>query len=128
MQPFLLDSHIILWMRYQPFRLSEKVIDLLQSTPHSKYYSVVTPWELDIKRAKGGLNLPETFFSTLPTLGMDCLPILESHITRLRQLPPLHRDPFDRILVAQAIEERLTLITADKTLAEYGVNAIVIAP
>ena len=126
MRGFLLDSHILLWYRAQPEKLSQATMATILQPENAVYYSVVTPWELGIKHAKGKLDLVADFFEKLPHQGFDCLPILESHVTRLRQLPPLHDDPFDRMLVAQAMEERLTLITADRNLAAYGMDTMVV--
>ncbi len=123
---YLLDSNALLWFRQENTRMPAPVLHMLQDPTKEVYYSVITPWELSIKQAKGKLSLPKHFFTSLPTLGFDCLPITEIHVETLRSLPTLHGDPFDRMLVAQAKTEHLTLITGDKQLAEYPVKTLVI--
>lgn len=122
---YLLDSHILYWLRTKPETLSEKIRSILEDVNIDVYYSVVTPWELSIKHAKGKLPLPKDFFKTLPTLGFACLPIEETHIDALRELPDLHGDPFDRMLVAQAKCEKLTFITTDKKMKAYPIKTLI---
>ncbi len=88
------------------------------------FYSVVGSWELVTKKAKKKFAFPEHFFETLERQGFECLPITLSHTLVLRDLPNLHGDPFDRMLVAQAKSEHMTLITRDAGLAEYGVKCV----
>lgn len=121
---YLVDSHALYWFIFGNPRLPKKARELLEDPLEIIYYSVVTPWELSIKHSKGKLKLPDDFFDTLPNRGFDCLPIDESHINALRALPKLHGDPFDRMLVAQAKAEKMTLITGDKRLAEYPIKTL----
>src|SRR5690606_30987744 len=114
---YLIDSHALVWYRQGNAQISEEIQTLLSDPDQTVFYSVVTPWELYIKYAKGKLKLPESFFDTLPQSGFVALPVEEKHIAALRKLPNLHGDPFDRMLVAQTLVERMTLITADKKLA-----------
>ena len=123
---YLLDSHALLWFREQ--KLPKAILRLLEDPNEPAYYSVITPWELSIKQAKGKLSLPKNFFSTLPSLGFDCIPIEEKHVEALRQLPRLHGDPFDRMLAAQAGSEKMTLVTSDKRLAAYPIQTLLIKP
>jgi len=102
------------------------IASLLADSDRAVFYSVINPWELSIKHAKGKLKVPSNFFETFSTLGFECLPIEESHVQTLRELPPLHDDPFDRMLVAQAKVEKLTLITSDKRLAQYPVKTLLL--
>ncbi len=122
---YLLDSHILHWFRFHSPRIPKQIYELLDDTD-AVYYSVITPWELSIKHLKGKLPLPDGFFDTLPTLGFDCIPIEESHIHALRSLPDLHSDPFDRMLVAQASAEKMTLITHDRNLAAYPIKTLLV--
>lgn len=124
---YLLDSNALLWARTSKKKLGSSLIALLENPDESIYYSVVSPWELFIKYTKGKLPLPPDFFDTMPNLGFDCLPIEEKHIDALRSLPSLHGDPFDRMLVAQAMAEKMTLITSDKRLAAYPVKTLLVA-
>jgi PIN domain nuclease of toxin-antitoxin system len=125
---YLLDSHVVCWLRFNPLKLPGYINTILENEENQLYYSVVTPWELSIKHAKGKLHLPEIFFSTLPDLGLECVGIEHKHVEALRQLPHLHHDPFDRMLVAQAKEENLTFITADTMLADYPIKTLLVKP
>jgi PIN domain nuclease of toxin-antitoxin system len=125
---FLLDTHVVLWMRGRSRHLPEAVRQILSDPFKPKYYSVITPWELSIKCARGKIILEERFFTSLSQLGMDCLSVTERHTDALRQLPHVHYDPFDRMLAAQAIVEGLTVITTDKHLAQYPIKTLWIEP
>jgi len=123
---YLLDSHIVYWFRIGDERLSADIQQIIQDTGNPIYYSVVTPWELSIKVAKGKLALSDEFFTSLPNIGFDCVPINEVHVEIVRNLPKYHNDPFDRMLIAQAKAEQLTLITADKELAAYPIKTLLV--
>jgi PIN domain nuclease of toxin-antitoxin system len=123
---YLLDTNILYWLRLEAERLPRKVIEQLEDNNNLVSYSVIAPWELTIKQAKGKLHIPQEFYSGLETLGFDCLPVLEEHIMALRALPPHHHDPFDRMLVAQAVAEKMTLITSDKRLTAYPIKTLIV--
>lgn len=124
---YLLDSHVIYWFCIGDRRLPVKTKNLIEDSSQAMFYSVVTPWELSIKIARKKLALSKEFFIALPRKGFDCLPIEETHVNVLRELPHLHGDPFDRMLAAQAKAEKMTLITADKRLAAYPIKTLLIA-
>jgi PIN domain nuclease of toxin-antitoxin system len=124
MSRYLLDSHILVWLRLEQKKVAG-IAEFLASEDNDIFYSVVNPWELSIKEAKGQLRVPEKFFESFSTLGFACLPVEEEHIAALRTLPPLHHDPFDRMLVAQAAAEKMTLITSDKRLAAYPIKTLI---
>ena len=127
MSGYLTDTHIIYWFRLGwHHRLTAPVVQLMEDIQNDVYYSVVNPWELSIKCMKGKLSLPDDFLTTLPNLGFDCMPIEEKHVETLRTLPRIHDDLFDRMLVAQAISENMTLITADKHLLQYPVKLLTV--
>ena len=119
----LLDTHLDLWAAFEPSRLSAKAAKLLQSRTVGLAFSLASLWEVAIKT-----SLKRTGFSVDPGLlhqallaeGFLELPIRAAHILRVATLPWVHRDPFDRLLVAQALEDRLTLLTSDGTLKGYG--------
>lgn len=118
----LLDTHLLVWAMGEPERLNPALVRLLEDPMNTPVFSVASLWELVIKR---GLNRPD--FQLEPTLlrqalleaGWRELPVEAHHVLALGQLPPLHRDPFDRLLLAQAQADGLLLITADKQLAQY---------
>lgn len=116
---------MILWAATLDDKLPPHIFDELKDPENQVSYSVIAPWELAIKEAKGKLQLPSNFFSDLPNLGFDCLDISSKHIEELRQIPKLHGDPFDRMLVAQAKAENMTLVTCDKGLSEYPIKLLI---
>ncbi len=116
----LLDTHIYLWWLAKSPRLSNAAEDLI-STADSVYVSSASFWELSIKVSIGQLNLDlEQLVDQLAVNQFVPLPLSMRHIIRLSSLPYLHKDPFDRMLVAQAETEQLRLLTADRVLAEYS--------
>lgn len=122
----LLDSHVVLWWLADDQRLGPQARDLIASEDVTML-SVVTPWELGIKRARGELTLPDGFDDALRDEAFEMLPITGSHVRTTIRLPLHHRDPFDRMLIAQAIEEQLTLVTADRAFDVYDGVAVLSA-
>jgi PIN domain nuclease of toxin-antitoxin system len=121
----LLDTHSWLWMVGEPDRLSEPSSRLLRDAESEVYFSAASAWEIGIKFAAGKLRLPKPPAALVAQWMAEdrlaALPILHAHALRAGELPPHHRDPFDRMLIAQAQIERLTLLTADRDLAKYDV-------
>jgi PIN domain nuclease of toxin-antitoxin system len=120
---FLLDTHLVLWAAYEPGRLSSKAAKLLRSRDQPLAFSLVTLWEVALKTSLGRPEFSvdvRQLHGALLGEGFTELPILATHIVRVASLPWLHRDPFDRLIVAQAAEEGLTLLTADRVLKGYG--------
>lgn len=120
---FLLDTHLVLWAAFEPERLSAKAVKVLRSREPPLAFSLATLWEVAIKTSLGrsGFSVdPLKLHRALLAEGFIELPIQAPHIARVASLPWIHRDPFDRLLVAQAIVERMTLLTADTTLKSYG--------
>lgn len=97
---------------------------MIESGDNDLYVSAVTIAEATIKSALGKLRLPEGFLSALWESGFEELPLTAAHADRIRELPALHKDPFDRLLVAQAQAERLTLVTADPQCMTYDVEVV----
>ena len=118
----LLDTHLLVWAMGEPERLDPALVHLLEDPMNTPVFSVASLWELVIKR---GLDRPD--FQMEPSLlrqalleaGWRELPVEAHHALAVGQLPPLHRDPFDRLLLAQAQADGLLLITADRQLAQY---------
>ena len=121
----LLDSHIILWWLADDPRLSKRARRLITHADNA-YVSAATTWELALKASLGKLKMPEGFVETVEEEGFTHLPVEPEHAMAVRDLPWYHRDPFDRLLIAQAKVENLTLITAEKLLAQYGDFVIVV--
>lgn len=121
----LLDTHCWLWMRAAPDRFSEPTQRLLCDPEVALYLSVACVWGLAIKSAAERLRLPDTparfVARSIEQDQLIILPILVEHALLAASLPPHHRDPFDRMLVAQAQVENLTLLTADRALEHYAV-------
>ncbi len=113
----LVDTHIALWARIAPERLTTGERRALDQAP-SCYISAVTLWEIAILIALGRLAADERLF-TIPE-GFDLLSVLADHCKALVALPLRHRDPFDRMLIAQARAERLALLTRDRAIIAYG--------
>jgi PIN domain nuclease of toxin-antitoxin system len=119
----LLDTHIFLWWRGEPSRLSSAVRTRI-ATADLVFVSVASAWEAAIKASLGRLELPDTMGAGVLASGFEKLLITFSHAERVAVLPPHHRDPFDRMLVAQAQAEGLTLVTRDRRLEPYDVEIL----
>ena len=118
----LLDTHLLIWAMGEPARLGPALRELLEDPRHTLCFSVASLWELVIKAslAREGFQVqPFLLRRTLLDGGFLEIPITADHVLALGSLPPLHRDPFDRLLLAQAEREGLLLITADRTVARY---------
>jgi len=120
----LLDTQVLLWCLSEPRRLAPKARRRIESSGQVVFVSAVSAWEMEIKRALGKLEAPSDLGAQLGQLGFTELPIRLAHVTELGSLPSLHRDPFDRMLVAQARVEQLTLVTADEQLLGYPVKLL----
>lgn len=121
----LADSHVLVWWAENPALLSPASRDALADPENEVYLSAASLWELGLKVAKGKLRLPPTFAAVLRADGFSDLPVLARHAERAVSLPPIHGDPFDRMLVAQALEEGLILVSRDAFVASYAVRQIV---
>lgn len=118
----LLDTHLLIWAMGEPARLGPALGELLEDPRHTLCFSVASLWELVIKAslAREGFQVqPSLLRRTLLDGGFLEIPITADHVLAVGSLPPLHRDPFDRLLLAQAEREGLLLITADRTVARY---------
>jgi len=123
----LLDTLVLLWAAGTPERLSPKLRTLIASPESQLFFSVASLWEIVIKHGLGRSDFrvdASRLRRRLVENGYDELPIAGEHAIAVRSLPHLHEDPFDRMLVAQAISEGLTLITADKAVARYPVSIL----
>lgn len=119
----LLDTHIFLWWRGEPSRLAPAVQNSI-ATADIVFVSVASAWEAAIKASLGRLELPDTVEAGVVASGFEKLLISFSHAEQAATLPHHHRDPFDRMLVAQAKAEGLTFVTHDRLLAPYDVEIL----
>lgn len=117
---FLLDSNVVVFLDHDPGRLSSRTMDRIDAAGQV-YMSAVTGWELSIKQASGTLRMNAPVSRIVESLGLLELPVTIRHGEAVRTLPMLHRDPFDRLLIAQSMIEGLTLVTSDNRLGQYGV-------
>jgi PIN domain nuclease of toxin-antitoxin system len=118
----LLDSHVLLWALHAPERLLPSASAALLSSRNALHYSAASVWELEIKCSKGKLHLPENWIESLNALGMLELSIDAGHCRNAAHLPPIHQDPFDRMLIAQALMLGLTFVSRDRHARAYGVR------
>jgi PIN domain nuclease of toxin-antitoxin system len=117
----LLDTHVVLWTLEEPERIADETLRHMSDPAAELFVSSATVWEAYIKNASGKLPLLDDFFDQLDMGAMDALPVTFEHARAAGRLPLHHADPFDRMLVAQAQLEGLTLVTTDAELAQYGV-------
>lgn len=119
----LCDTHILCWSAVAPARLSARTVALLNDPANELFFSAASIWEITIKRALAKKDFPvdaEPLRRGLLENGYVELAITGEHALRVASLPKLHKDPFDRLLLAQAIVEGFVLLTSDKKLAKYG--------
>lgn len=118
----LLDTHLLLWAAGEPARLSRKARGLLVDPENELLFSAASLWEVSIKRGLGRVDFnvePRLLRRGLLDNGYSELPITSEHVVAIDTLPPIHKDPFDRVLVAQALVEGIMLLTSDSLLARY---------
>jgi len=127
MADYLLDTHTAIWYLTGDILLSTTAGRIINDRYNRIFISVISAWELAIKISIGKLRFPGNvtgFMRASQANDFIILPIENSHLTVLEQLPLLHRDPFDRLLVATAISEQMTFISADKNIAQYNVPLV----
>jgi PIN domain nuclease of toxin-antitoxin system len=129
---YLLDTHVWLWLLTEPSRLKPDVLAELLDSRSRLLLSAASSWEVAIKWALGRLTLPEAPASYVPSRmrrsGVEGLAIEHAHALRVATLPPHHRDPFDRLLIAQAQLESLPIVTVDTQFDAYDVSIVRAAP
>jgi PIN domain nuclease of toxin-antitoxin system len=121
----LLDTHLLLWAMLQPAKLKPRARSLIEQ--NEVFVSSASIWEISIKSSLGKLEAdPRVVLDALEPAGLRKLSVSGEHAAKVYELPPLHRDPFDRMLLAQALSEPLTLLTDDEVLGQYGEYVIVV--
>jgi PIN domain nuclease of toxin-antitoxin system len=125
---YLLDTHTLLWWTEDDRRLPENVRRILSDRGNSIYFSAVSVWEVSIKAKLGKLTIPveplQFISKVMEAYEFVALPILFSHAAEVFNLPLIHADPFDRLLVAQARIEKLVLLSNDAEIEKYGVKLV----
>lgn len=123
----LLDTHVFLWFQALDSRLRPALRKQIEESPEDHYVSHASLWEIAVKVPLGKLSLgPDlgTTFKLIAEAGFVLMPLKEEHFLKVATLPFHHRDPFDRMLIAQAQEEGMQLMTADRHFEQYGVSLI----
>jgi PIN domain nuclease of toxin-antitoxin system len=118
----LVDTHVLLWWLGDDPALSDRARDAIAGPTTQPLVSAASVWEIAIKRSLGKLEAPDDLPEIITAEGFAWLPVGPGHAWRVRALPLHHRDPFDRILVAQALVEGLPLVTADARFGRYDVD------
>jgi PIN domain nuclease of toxin-antitoxin system len=121
----LLDTHVLLWWLDDPKQLSRAARRAIQDGANPVYISAAVAWEITIKKALGKLDAPDDLEDVIEANRFLPLPITIPHALAVRSLPHHHRDPFDRILIAQALHEGFRLVNRDSEIAKYPVPQIV---
>jgi len=119
MAKYLLDTHIFLWWMSAADQLSQEVFDIISDTSNQIYISSATIWEIAIKEALGKLKVDADLNSAIEANGFIELKISAICANATKKLEPIHRDPFDRMLISQAIEGDMRLITVDRFIVQY---------
>ena len=120
----LLDTHVFVWMFEGNRRIPQNVIDIIKSAPEMAHISVITAWEIATKIAIGKFQLDRPLDGIIEDSGYGRLDLSFRNHRRYAALPLLHRDPFDRMLIAQALDEGLTLVTNDRNIRRYDVPVL----
>jgi PIN domain nuclease of toxin-antitoxin system len=124
----LVDTHTFLWALLHDHRLTPKAKQILRSDEHELVFSLVSLWEIAIKIKTGKLNTIGSSVAyirdEMNAYGMSLLPIRYEHILQLASLPHHHSDPFDRLLIAQALTESLPILSGDRAFANYGIKLV----
>lgn len=120
----LLDAHAFLWWLADDPALGDSARRVIADPATDVLVSAATVWEIEIKRALGKLTAPHDLVDAIDTAGFDALPITATDAERAGRLPPHHRDPFDRMLVAQATRLDAVIVTRDASFAGYDVEVL----
>ena len=120
----LLDANAFLWWRDDAQQLSPRVADAIRDRSNDIFVSVVSLWEIAIKRSIGKLRFLDDFAEVIAEEEFNLLPVSYAHLRSFENLPRHHRDPFDRMLIAQAVADELPIATNDTMFPRYGVNIL----
>jgi PIN domain nuclease of toxin-antitoxin system len=118
----LLDTNAFLWWRDGSSQLPTRVTDQIRDPDNDIVVSIVSLWEIAVKHRLGKLQFPEDFEVVIAEEAFDLLTITYTHLRVLGDLPQHHRDPFDRLLISQALAERIPIVSSDRAFAAYAVE------
>ena len=124
MKKYLLDTHVVLWIAENSPKISQRARQVL-CEDDLKYVSIASAWEVAIKISKGTLDLIgglAEFYNIIDYNEFEILPVKKEYLPRLTDMPFIHKDPFDRLLISTALCDDLTIITADENIQRYDVN------
>lgn len=124
---YILDTNALIFYLYNPERLSKVAVDIVYNENNQIYVSIVSLWEIAIKSSIGKLeikNSMEEIAGICLKYKIELLAINPQHLDQIANLPQIHGDPFDRLIISQAIAENLTIVTRDSVIPQYGVNTI----
>ena len=121
---YLIDTHVFIWWMQDDGDLSKEASSAIRNIDNEVYVSVVVPWEITIKKKKGKLSAPDNIAEIIALDNFNLLPVQMNHVDKLNALPDIHSDPFHRIMIAQALEENLILITRDDKILQYDIHTL----
>ena len=121
---YLLDTHSLLWTIFEPDKLSTEAQEIILDQNNIVCISLISLWEISIKQNIGRLDIPKKFFEVVNQGGFEMLPLTVLQIEQYRTLPLHHRDPFDRMLIVQAQQQKLIFITRDPEISKYDVEIV----
>jgi PIN domain nuclease of toxin-antitoxin system len=122
MTRYLLDTHILLWWLSDDHKLGKARRDLIIKSTNHIIVSTVSIWEIVIKQSLNKLKAPDNLKEVLSENEFEILAIVPDHVLYLKNLPAIHNDPFDRLLISQSIYEDLTFVTADEIIPKYKID------
>jgi PIN domain nuclease of toxin-antitoxin system len=120
----VLDTHAVIWFTEDAPQLSTTAADAIEDPANEILLSAVVAWEIAIKRGLGKLSAANSYVDVMLAAGSRELPVLIAHAQRVEDLPPHHSDPFDRLLIAQAMAEDAAIVTNDQRISRYDVSVI----
>ena len=120
----LLDTHVLIWALELNPTLSDNAVKAITNSDNMVFVSAASVWEIEIKKSMGKLETPDNLLEEIDLHQFTHLPISLEHARLAGKLPFVHKDPFDRVLIAQAIHERLTLVTRDEIIPRYDVKIL----
>jgi len=122
---YLLDTHILLWWLSDSPELNDKIKSIINDPKNFIYISVGSIWEISIKKSIGKLEINEDYVKILQEENITVIDITLEHVNKLNELPEIHKDPFDRILICQSIVENITFVTNDPQIKKYPIKILI---